>query len=439
MQVRIFLIGTLVVGLAAFAASAESPEGETTDESVESLLSGGDAVELHNDGPAPPFLGEPTPEEPSPVGEVEMEPEQEAAEWVDLEAAPEEPGAPLEAELAPPPELGPIGYDEAGQQGRIHVVVPGDTLWDISEAYLGTPWVWPSIWESNPDVANPHRIYPKDRIWITPSQMRRVSPEEAEALLARVPESEFETSPPPAAVEEILDAMPVAPSAQSFRYPRNPAAGYVSTEAYDAAAEIVESPSPHTWLAQTRRVYIGLGDGEVAAGDRFAVMRAVEEVRDPESGKKIGFLVEPLGWVEVTRTDVETSEATIRVSHAEMERGDRLMPYEMIDPEIPLRDAPAGVEGQIAHFGTSRTVMANADLVFLNRGSQDGVEVGSTLQVYRSGGRAQDDYRGRKVALPDDVIADVIVVRSEPTTATAVVTRSREEIERGDWFRAATD
>ena len=61
-------------------------------------------------------------------------------------------------------ELGPMGYDEEGQPGRIHVVVPGDTLWDISDAYLGTPWVWPSVWRENQGIENPHLIFPNDKI-----------------------------------------------------------------------------------------------------------------------------------------------------------------------------------------------------------------------------------------------------------------------------------
>ena len=69
--------------------------------------------------------------------------------------------------------LGPVGHDEAGRPGRVHEVVPGDTLWDISDAYLGTPWVWPSIWQDNQDIENPHLIYPGDLIWITPWEMRK--------------------------------------------------------------------------------------------------------------------------------------------------------------------------------------------------------------------------------------------------------------------------
>ena len=59
-----------------------------------------------------------------------------------------------------PAELGAVAYDSQGHQGRIHIVVRGDTLWAISNTYLATPWVWPSIWKDNGDIKNPHRIYP---------------------------------------------------------------------------------------------------------------------------------------------------------------------------------------------------------------------------------------------------------------------------------------
>ena len=65
-----------------------------------------------------------------------------------------------------------------------YVVVKGDTLWDISEAYLGTPWVWPSVWKDNREIENPHVINPGDHIWITSNEMRPVSPEEASELMA---------------------------------------------------------------------------------------------------------------------------------------------------------------------------------------------------------------------------------------------------------------
>ncbi|NVJ57282.1 MAG: LysM peptidoglycan-binding domain-containing protein, partial [Vibrionaceae bacterium] len=45
-----------------------------------------------------------------------------------------------------------------------YTVVKGDTLWDISAMYLDSPWLWPRLWQVNPDIDNPHLIYPGDRL-----------------------------------------------------------------------------------------------------------------------------------------------------------------------------------------------------------------------------------------------------------------------------------
>jgi hypothetical protein len=367
-------------------------------------------------------------------GEVDLE---FGAEEGLVDLTPEQSSEPLTS-LAPAegPNLGPVGYDEAGEQGRIHVVVGGDTLWDISESYLGTPWVWPSIWESNPGVANPHRIFPGDQIWITPSKMKRVTPGEAAQLLARSPivDEPFEEFPP-AAVEEIIDAIPTTPGYQTLEFTGMHSVAYVSEEQYVGSGSIVDSPSPHRLLSETRRAYLNLGGAEVSVGDRFSIVRASEEVRDPSSNRKIGFLVERLGWLEVTRTRDESSEALIKQSFAEIERGDRILPQEKLSQEIPVRSGGTEVEGLVAHFQNSRTVMAQRDVVFLNRGTQDGVEVGVPLEIYRDQGSARDSLQRRSVRLPEDVVAGLVVISAEPATSVAVVTYSKTQIERGDNFR----
>ena len=73
------------------------------------------------------------------------------------------------------------GIAPSGQKGYLHKVEKGDTLWDITAHYLGTPWTWPSIWKENDGINNPHLIYPGDLIWITEHGIRKVTPETCEA------------------------------------------------------------------------------------------------------------------------------------------------------------------------------------------------------------------------------------------------------------------
>src|SRR6476620_4722624 len=83
---------------------------------------------------------------------------------------------------------------EKGGAGTQHTVVRGDTLWDLSQKYLGSPWYWPKVWSYNPEIANPHWIYPGNQVRFFPN---------GEEAPARVDSSTAEASAPeaPADVE----------------------------------------------------------------------------------------------------------------------------------------------------------------------------------------------------------------------------------------------
>ena len=342
--------------------------------------------------------------------------------------------------------LGAVGYDAQGQPGRIHVVASGDTLWDISDAYLGTPWVWPSIWQDNGDIANPHVIHPGDRIWITPNEMRRITAEEAEVFLSNspAPEPEFETVP--AALdtefEEPIAAVPqpalVPEEARMVRVSSRESAGLITPQMLTSAASVVGRVPERLLMSQEDRVYIGLGESEVAVGDEFTVFRTHEKVFDPDTGLLLGFHVEIVGWIRVEEAFPETALASIRMSTGVVEEGDRIMPREPLPPEIAMKASPDGVEGKISFFPQRRVLMGFSDFVYLNRGTLDGVEIGSPLEVYRPGYGAREVSREEEVSVPDRIVAQMLVVRASDESAVAMVMSTAGELELGDRFRGAT-
>jgi len=355
---------------------------------------------------------------------------------IDAAAAAPTADAPAVEEPTAKPVLGAIGYDEQGRQGRIHVVARGDTLWHISDAYLGTPWVWPPIWKDNDeDIANPHRIYPGDRIWITPWEMRKLSHEEAERMLAAHP---AEQAPEPE--EASVPLVPTtAPEERLFhRESAEETVGLVTEETLESSASIVGSVPKRVLLGSGDRVYVGLGRDDAAKGDRFTIFRTREKVFDPETGRMLGWHVDFLGWLEVLEPADETSLAEIRLSGAEIEIGDRLMPRETPQLDIAIGPSPSGVEGRISFFPNSRTLMGSQDFVYLNRGSDDGVEVGAPLEVYRAGFEADEVARDEKVRVPERVVGQLLVVRAQPNSSVAVVRHTQEELALGDRFRGAT-
>jgi LysM domain len=369
--------------------------------------------------------------------------EETAAPAAEIPAASAEASAPAAAATpetaeapapAPEPQLGPVGYDSQGRQGRIHTVVKGDTLWAISNTYLATPWVWPSIWKDNGDIENPHRIYPGDRIWITPSEMRRLSAEEADQMLANVP-----AAPAPAPAEDAVPGMEVPPvPARMVRVTSRETTGLISPETYEASASVVSRVPERLLLTQEDQVYIGLGEDEVKVGDEFTVFRTNERVLDPDTGAVLGYHVDFIGWAKVEETSPETSLARIRMSTGEIEEKDRVIPREPLPAEIEVKPTPSSVDGKITFFPNHRVVIGHQDFVYLNRGTLDGLEVGSPLEVYRAGYQAAEPARDEKVAVPDRVIAKMLVVRTEEQTAVAMVTTTETELHLGDHFRGET-
>jgi hypothetical protein len=404
------------------ADTADAPQTEEVAES--DVAAGADSAVAAND-----------PELPGASDEIEN-----AEALAETDADPASQAASSGAQPTRKVALGKIGYDEQGRSGRIHVVVPGDTLWDISDAYLGTPWVWPSVWTDNRDIENPHFIVPDDRIWISAHEMRRVSAEEAERLLAGQPLAADDNGEPTGPASDSFQSLFQDEGGLNIvRVSSRETTGLVSADQLEAAASIVDAVPERVMLSQGDRVYIGLGEQEASVGDQFTIFRTQEKVFDPDTNRLLGYHVKLLGWVEVEETDAEASLAVIRMSGAEMELGDRVMPRERPILDVEVAASPKNVDGRISFFPASRVLMGTADYVYLNRGELDGLQVGSPLEVYRNGWQAPEPARDTRVEVPDRVIGRLLVVRARRQSAVALIRHTETELELGDRFRGALE
>jgi len=333
---------------------------------------------------------------------------------------------------APAPAKARPAFDPAG---TIHVVERGDTLWDISDLYLGTPWIWPSVWRDNEDIENPHLILPGDKIWITAREMRKVSDDEAAALLAA---RGGEEALPAAMAEDVPSVpMPQAPT-EHFRYPELATVGLVSKKELKGLAQIVGTTEEQVFLAQRDVVFLDLGEQDTAVGDEFVIFQTGDEVHDPSTRRVLGHHTQILGWLEVTEVYGESARAHVRMAYADLTPGAYLRPREVVPAEIEIQGSPEGVEGQLADLLVEPKYNAGGDVVVLNRGSEHGLEPGSTLEVYRSVSSGwKENWYGREpdLEIPHDVVAEMIVLSTQPHTAMAYVRRSSTELSYGDRFR----
>ncbi len=339
--------------------------------------------------------------------------------------------------------LGPMGVDEHGVEGRIHTVSTGETLWDISEAYLGTPWVWPSVWDENQGIDNPHLIEPGDKIWITSNEMRRVTDEEADEMIAALPDDDFyddtflAEEPLPASLEDELELPVAIPlEAQStmtgaiITLPREHDASFTDVDTMDNASRIIDAPTLRAFLTQGDEVYLDLGEGEVSLGAQFAIFREIDKIRDLETGAVLGYHFDELGWLKVTKIEGESSTAVIEGARSEIERGDHMVPRVEPARQVAVLQALEDIDGAIVFTPGNRWMMGMTDSVFLNVGSIHGVEVGTQMEVYIPG-LVQDAAQ-----MPDTVIAQMVVISVEPETSVAFVTETKRELGIGDQVRA---
>jgi hypothetical protein len=337
-----------------------------------------------------------------------------------------------------------VGVAPNGQKGQLHVVQKGDTLWDITARYLGTPWVWPSLWKENELIQNPHRIHPGDLIWITDQGIRKVTQAEAEALLREQAGSGSQV--PPAAPAADAEAVALDPfsaldaqqkdAGTAVQWPGLHRASFVSAEELEGAASVLGSHDEDYWASQGRRSIVSLGEGQTHVGDAYTVFRVRRRVQHPVTGKLVGHFIEVLGKAEVTEVHPQSSFVKILTSYSEIEAGDRVIPYEE-PPSSFVEVAPAqAVAGVILAQQPHRQWSGDGDLVILDRGTEHGVTQGVALEIFRPGKEVIDPLTTARVLVPDDVIGRAFVMRASPESSIALVQSARTEVHAGDRVRS---
>ena len=335
------------------------------------------------------------------------------------------------------------GVAPNGEKGRLHVVVAGDTLWDLSSTYLGTPWIWPSMWKEN-EIENPHLINPGDLIWITEAGMRKVTAEEARRLTASAeetpPPAELDESSPPLVKAEPLDPFAsldssAADAQRVVEYPGLHRFSYVTEAELVSAGSLLGSHAEEYWTSQERRTIVSLGEGQAEVGDRYTIFRTRRRVIHPETGKMMGYFAQIVGTAEVSEVHPETSYVKIIAAYAEIEPGDRLIPYVELPREFKVVRSEGVVAGVVLAHMPYRQYTGEGDLVIIDRGTEDGVEPGRQLELYRAGKEVVDPVSRARLMVPDDRIGQMFVLRAGSNTAVALIQRANRPVRVGDHYR----
>lgn len=312
---------------------------------------------------------------------------------------------------------------------RIYTVQKGDTLWDITHNILKEPFLWPKVWNANPDIKNPDLIYPGQSIKIPLSVLRpelvskepEIRPEEVEALKGKESKPGAETVKKPEELSLRPSVEVMEEKIPEYLIDRNLLleSGYISRTIPDAG-RIIGNPQGRSTVGKGDYVYIRTNT-EAKKGDKFYVIRAVSEVKHPHINESLGYLIEINGIIEVIGEESGMLKAEVKESFKEIDMDDRLDNFYLIEPPLKpeKQDFPKINASIVAIRHLYKMGGAVYDIVYIDKGSRDGLSTGSLLNVFSD----------EKPVVPLGTI-QIINVREE--TATAVVRKGLKEIVPGD-------
>lgn len=322
-----------------------------------------------------------------------------------------------------------------------YVVKAGDTLWDISKVYLRDPWYWPEIWYVNPQVANPHLIYPGDvlRLVYIDGQPRLTIAERGERVEGGAGDQRLSPQMRREPLSRAITAVPYDVIAGFAGRPTLLDKSQVKNAPY-----VVAIRDKHMIAAAGNEIYaVGLKGAAVDA--RYSVIHVDGKLRDPDSNDVLGYTGIYVGSGPVVATG-QPAKLMLVDSSREALQGDKLFP-ETVEPAVDfVPHAPsADIKAQIIAV-RDMTIMGQYHLVALNRGSKAGLEPGHVLGVDQRGGKVRNHYSkggmdlgvgsgrgfGKKVNLPAERVGIVMVYKTYDAMSFALVMEASHEILEGD-------
>lgn len=291
-----------------------------------------------------------------------------------------------------------------------YTVKKGDTLWDISGRFLQKPWQWPELWRANPQIENPHLIYPGDTVRLVyidgqpalvvergdGSRTYKASPSSDTKLSPQIRSTPLETAIP--AIN--LDAI------QGFLVQNR----IVAPAELDAAPYVIQGESERLVLGGGDRLYVR---GALPESESYSFVRKGELYRDPVTNEILGLEATYIGLGRVVASEGDISTFFVNSAREEVQIGDRVLPTEerKVDSTFFPSAPSQPVDGQlIAVFG-GVTQVGQYDVVVIDRGEREGLASGNVLAIYKRGALAKDRIAKDTIRLPSERAGLLMVFR----------------------------
>lgn len=342
-----------------------------------------------------------------------------------------------------------VAAELAGDHPTTYTVKKGDTLWDIAGRFLKKPWLWPEIWQANPQVKNPHLIYPGDVLSLVyiDGQPRVTSegPRVGEAL-DTIPLADIEPFLKHFTVVEDVRSLPHVVGLEEDRL--------LSTAGQSVYVRGLEGAQPGTVVDIARPVYVfGGGKGKEKPGRSDLDFRGNREHNHwgnppgfgEASGEFLGHELQIHATGEVTQVQGEVATVVLREEGREIRLGDRVLPAEAQPYDLQfLPRAADSIPDHARVLAVADGVQAGPRIVVaLSVGARDGIRNGHVFSIWHDGARRADivthrnkmSANGDKVDMPDDFLGHLMVFRTFDKVSYALVMEGIRPVRQGDLLK----
>ncbi|GAC1697107.1 MAG: LysM peptidoglycan-binding domain-containing protein [Steroidobacteraceae bacterium] len=317
-----------------------------------------------------------------------------------------------------------------------YTVKRGDTLWGIASMFLRDPWLWPEVWIINPQVPNPHLIYPGDTLALAYGADGRPQVSLEQAGTVRL-DPRLRSS----ALDSAIPTIPYSAIAAFLSRPTLLTADQIRTAPY-----VLAFRDMHQVAGSGNEVYVRNLTADENA--RFSVMHVSDQLRDPDDGAVLGYVGIYTATALVQRPG-NPAKALLIDPARETLQGDRLLTADQQEPANFVLKAPAGdVHGRILAVVNGTDLIGQYNVVAINRGSRHGLAAGTVLAVDSAGGSVVDHYRGGRnigdttgtafaprVKLPDERTGTALVFKVFDRVSYALIVGASDAIHNGDVVR----
>jgi hypothetical protein len=314
------------------------------------------------------------------------------------------------------------------ETGFYYTIQKGDTLWDLSKHFNDSPWLWPELWEGNDQITNPHWIFPGERI-------RLYRKSGSQIITATEPIQPVALAPLKPAVEQAARKE----AAPFFVYSSIDRVGFIRKPPAPPSGTLFEVQGNKTLISEGDIVYIQpAGDAlqdVFMPGSRHTVFRYMTPTDDRDSTEIIGTQHYILGIVEVTRKEPDMVLAKVLKSFRPIKKDDLLMPFSQRHSKIELKPSTPGIDGQIIISEEHSILTGDYTLAFIDKGRADDIEVGQQYSIYSQQQWGTENNKTGAKKLPPVDVGTFLVLHTEQTTSTVVITNAVDNIPAGERFR----